>query len=90
MDSLEITRELNKIHGLHSSLDETNILTYIIFAATFETKLSPAQHEWIDNRIAFLKSQTDDSLVTCLSKLDSAVTSLSLLEKMETAGYQSL
>ena len=82
MDALEITRELNKINAIHHSLDENNILTYIIFAASFQARLSPEQHEWIDKRIQTLTEKTNTDLTASLDKLDQVVTSTPLLDKI--------
>jgi hypothetical protein len=82
MDEFEITAELNKIHAIHHSLDENNILTYIIFAASFESRLSPQQHEWIENRIVTLKLQTNNKLSSCFDKLDEALMVAPLLDKI--------
>lgn len=86
MDSIEITRELHKINALHGSLDETNILTYIIFAATFEPRLNPEQLAWIENKIMDLKNQSGRSLLEAVDGLDMEVTNMPLSAKFEDIG----
>lgn len=69
MDSIEITTELNKIGALHSSLDETNPMTYIIFQETFRSKLSELQHAWIDSKIEDLNHKINEKIERTKSRI---------------------
>ena len=83
MDSIEITTELHKIGNIHSSLNETNPQTYIIFQETFRHKLSMKQHEWLDTKINDLVNKEESKIQALSENIDLDIASLSLLEKMD-------
>jgi hypothetical protein len=83
MDSIEITTELHKIQNIHSSLNETNPQTYIIFQETFRHKLSMKQHEWLDTKINDLVNKEQTKVESLSEIIDLDIASLSLLEKMD-------
>jgi hypothetical protein len=66
MDETSIHEELLKINNIHSSLDATSIMTYIILRETHKHKFNDAQLEWIQQRIDSLHEKqrlaTEDSL----------------------------
>lgn len=86
MDSIQINTELNKIQQIHSSFDETNPLTYVIFQATFKDRLSPAQNEWLENKIQSLNRDIDAKISEFQSTIDVELAKAPLLEKMEVEG----
>lgn len=86
MDSVEITTELNKINRVHSSLDETNPITYIIFQETFRDKLNASQHEWIDFKVADLNHKLNETVHKQMSNIDMGVALASLSDKTEESG----
>lgn len=83
MDSIEITTELHKIGNIHSSLNETNPQTYIIFQETFRHKLSMKQHEWLDTKINELVNKEESKIQALSENIDLDIASLSLLEKID-------
>ena len=85
MDSIEITTELHKIGNIHSSLNETNPQTYIIFQETFRHKLSMKQHEWLDTKINELVNKEESKIQALSENIDLDIASLSLLEKMDNS-----
>lgn len=85
MDSIEITSELNKIQNIHSSLNETNPQTYIIFQETFRHKLSIKQHEWLDTKINDLVNKEESKIQSLSENINLDIASLPLLEKMDNS-----
>lgn len=87
MDSIEITTELNKINALHSSLNETNPMTYIIFLEAYRAKLTESQVEWLDNKIDKLTQKTSEMVDLSMSNIDIGVAMQPLLSKIDETGY---
>lgn len=87
MDSIQINTELSKIQNIHSSFDETNPITYVIFQATFQNRLSPAQNEWLENKIQSLNRDIDSKISEFQSQIDVELAKKSILEKSENTGY---
>ena len=86
MDSVEITTELNKINRVHSSLDETNPITYIIFQETFRDKLTAAQMQWLDFKITDLNHKLNETVHQQMSNIDIGLALSSLLDKTQEVG----
>jgi hypothetical protein len=86
MDSVEITTELNKINRVHSSLDETNPITYIIFQETFREKLNASQMDWLDFKIADLNHKLNETVHKQMSNIDMGLALASLSDKTEEFG----
>jgi hypothetical protein len=87
MDSIEITTELNKINALHSSLNETNPMTYIIFLESYRAKLTDLQIEWLDNKIDSLNRKTSELVELSMSNIDIGLAMQPLLSKTSDTGY---
>jgi hypothetical protein len=87
MDSIEITTELNKINSIHSSLNETNPMTYIIFLESYRAKLTDSQIEWLDNKIDKLTQKTSELVDLAMSNIDIGVAMQPLLSKTSDTGY---
>lgn len=66
MDETDIHEELMKINNIHSSLDASCIMTYIILRETHKSRFTDSQIEWINNKIDSLHEKqrraTEDSL----------------------------
>jgi len=88
MDSIEITTELNKINAIHSSLNETNPMTYIIFLESYRAKLTESQIEWLDTKIDKLTQKTNELVDLSMSNIDIGVAMQPLLSKICEMGYQ--
>ena len=86
MDSIEITTELNKVNAIHSSLDETNPITYIIFQETFREKLSEAQHAWLDMKIYELNHKATTKLEMVKSNIDVGLAMADIRDKFTDHG----
>ena len=86
MDSIEITTELNKVNAIHSSLDETNPITYIIFQETFREKLSEAQHAWLDIKIYELNHKATTKLEMVKSNIDVGLAMADIRDKFSDHG----
>ena len=86
MDSIEITTELNKVNAIHSSLDETNPITYIIFQETFREKLSEAQHAWLDIKIYELNHKATTKLEMVKSNIDVGLAMADIRDKFTDHG----
>ena len=87
MDSIEITTELNKVNAIHSSLDETNPITYIIFQETFREKLSEAQHAWLDMKIYELNHKATTKLEMVKSNIDVGLAMADIRDKFTDHGF---
>jgi hypothetical protein len=86
MDSIEITTELNKVNAIHSSLDETNPLTYIIFQETFREKLTEAQHAWLDMKIYELNHKATTKFEMVKSNIDVGLAMADIRTKFDDVG----
>jgi hypothetical protein len=86
MDSIEITTELNKINRIHSSLDECNPITYIIFQETFRDRLSPLQMDWLDAKITSLNQDIHDKVRHFQNNIDVGLAMRPISTKMEDVG----
>lgn len=86
MDSIEITTELNKINRIHSSLDETNPITYIIFQETFRENLSDAQHGWLDMKIYELNHKATTKFEMVKSNMDVGLAMADIRDKFSDQG----
>lgn len=89
MDSIEINSELKKINNIHHSLDETNVMTYLIFLENFRSKLSAAQIQWIDDKIDRLTDKTRVEYENSLVNIDVELAKQPLVEKTEEYGILS-
>jgi hypothetical protein len=87
MDSIEITTELNKINALHSSLNETNPMTYIIFLESYRAKLTDLQIEWLDNKIETLTQKTSEMVDLSMSNIDIGLALQPITSKTSDTGY---
>lgn len=86
MDSLTINAELQKIQNIHSSLDEHNPITFIIFLETFRQKLSPEQIRMIESRIENINNKFNNQLNDFLQTRDEELMKTPLLLKTEESG----
>jgi hypothetical protein len=86
MDSIEITTELNKINRVHSSLDETNPITYIIFQESFRDKLSESQHAWLDMKVYELNHKATTKLEMVKSNIDVGLAMADIRDKFSDHG----
>lgn len=87
MDSIEITTELNKINALHSSLNETNPMTYIIFLESYRAKLTESQIEWLDTKIETLTQKTSNLVDLAMSNIDIGLSMQPITSKTCETGY---
>lgn len=87
MDSIEITTELNKVNAIHSSLDETNPITYIIFQETFREKLTEAQHSWLDMKIYELNHKATTKLDMVKFNIDVGLAMADIRDKFSDEGF---
>jgi len=87
MDSISISNELSKINKIHHSLDETNPITYIIFQETYRDKLSEAQHEYLDYKIADLNHRLNEKFHKQMSNIDIGLAMSPIHDKYEPIGY---
>ena len=88
MNTEDININLEKIHALHSSLNETNPQTFIIFLETYRNSLNPAQIAWIDNRIDQLTERTSSTIALTMNNIDIAMAMTPLSEKSCDQGVQ--
>ena len=88
MNTEDININLEKIHAIHSSLNETNPQTFIIFLETYRNSLNPAQIAWIDNRIDQLTERTSSTIALTMNNLDIAMAMSPLFEKSCEQGMQ--
>jgi hypothetical protein len=86
MDSIEITTELNKVNRIHSSLDESNPITYIIFQETFRENLSESQHAWLDMKIYELNHKATTKLEMVKSNIDVGLAMADIRTKFDDVG----
>lgn len=87
MDSIEITTELNKINALHSSLNETNPMTYIIFLESYRAKLTDSQIDWLDAKIETLTQKTSELVDLSMSNIDIGLAMQPITSKTCDTGY---
>jgi hypothetical protein len=86
MDEIEINTELKKINALHSSLDESNVMTYIIFLESYRHRLNELQIAWLDNKIDALNEKTRLAFEKSMENIDVELATKPITEKMEEIG----
>jgi len=86
MDELMIHDELLKINNIHHSLNESNIMTYVILRETNKTKLSQSQILWINDRIDALHEKQRQSTEASLANIDVELAKTPLLSKTHDVG----
>lgn len=86
MDTIEINSELEKINKLHSSLDENNIMTFIIFLESNRHRLSNLQIDWVNDKIDRLTEKQRQQVESACSNINVEVARTPLLEKIEEVG----
>jgi hypothetical protein len=87
MDELTILDELLKVNNIHHSLNESNIMTYIILLETNKSKFSESQIKWINDRIASLNEKQKQSTEASLANIDVEVAKMPLSLKTSDSGY---
>lgn len=90
MDTIEINTELKKIQALHGSLDENNVMTYIIFLESYRHKLSDGQIQWLDEKIDRLNEKSRATFEQSLSNIDVELASRPITDKMEEGGLMRI
>ena len=86
MNSMTIHEELQKINGLHHSLNETNPMTYVILRETHKSKWTPSQLEWLDNQIDRLQESIRQNFEMSLEGVDVELAQASILSKSSDTG----
>jgi len=86
MDSFTITEELEKINALHHSLNEKNIMTYLILLETHRKRFTPSQIKWIEERMDILREKERQAFEKSLEHVDIELASKPILEKSSDTG----
>jgi hypothetical protein len=86
MDSFTITEELEKINALHHSLNEKNIMTYVILLETNRKRFTPSQIKWIEDRIDILREKERQAFEKSLEHVDIELASKPILDKSSNTG----
>jgi len=81
MDSFTITEELEKINALHHSLNEKNVMTYVILLETNRKRFTQSQIKWIEDRIDILREKERQAFEKSLEHVDIELASKPILEK---------
>lgn len=89
MDEIEINTELKKINALHSSLDESNVMTYIIFLESNRPRLNEAQIAWLDNKIDAINEKTRIAFEKSMEHIDVELATKPLADKSKEYGELS-
>ena len=87
MQELDIHDELLKINNIHHSLNETNIMTFVILKETNKSKFSEAQIQWIDDRIDALHEKQRQLTEASLANIDVELAKTPICEKTSDSGY---
>ena len=86
MDELDIHDELLKINNIHHSLNETNIMTFVILKETNKSKFSETQIQWINDRIDALHEKQRQLTEASLANIDVEVAKMPLHTKTSDVG----
>lgn len=86
MNAKQIKTELAKIHAIHNSLDENNILTFIIFLESYKTRLSAEQIIWVNDKIDMLEEENRQKMEESLQNIDVNLAKAPLTHKYEATG----
>lgn len=89
MDTLEINRELKKINAIHGSLDEENVITFIIFLESYRHRLNTAQIEWLDYKIDQMTEENRKKVEASVANLNVELAKAPLSEKHQETGTLS-
>ena len=87
MDEFDIQEELLKINSIHSSLNENNIMTFVILLETNRKRFNENQIIWIENRIDKLQKKEQIKINNSLEHLDIDVLTKPILQKSSEFGY---
>lgn len=87
MDEFDIQEELLKINAIHSSLNENNIMTFVILLETNRKRFNENQIIWIENRIDKLQKKEQIKINNSLEHLDIEVLTKPILQKSSEFGY---
>lgn len=90
MDTIEINTELKKINALHGSLDENNVMTYIIFLESYRHKLSVGQIQWLDDKIDRLNENCRAAFERSLEHIDVELAKRPIIDKMDEVGHMRI
>ena len=83
---MTINDELMKINNIHSSLNSTCIMTYIILRETHKSKFNEAQIQWINDRIDLLEEKNRQTTEDGLAHVDLELAKMPLLSKCTDYG----
>jgi hypothetical protein len=86
MDCFTITEELEKINALHNSLNEKNIMTYVILLETNRKRFTQSQIKWIEDRIDILRERERQLFEKSLDHVDIELASKPILDKSSDNG----
>ena len=89
MNAKQIKTELAKIHAIHNSLDENNILTFIIFLESYKNRLSAEQIIWVNDKIDMLEEENRQKVEDSLQNINVDLAKASLCEKHQETGTLS-
>ena len=82
MNEEDITEALEGIHSIHSSLNETNAMTFVIFLTQYKDKLCDEQINWVREKIDRLNKKASNDFRRNVDKMDMEISLLPLNEKI--------
>jgi hypothetical protein len=86
MDSFTITEELEKINALHHSLNENNVMTFVILLETNRKRFTQSQIKWIEDRMDILREKERQAFEKSLEHVDIELASKPILDKSSNTG----
>lgn len=86
MNTVEVNEELKKVNAIHSSLDETNPMTFVILLETNRTRFNQAQILWIEEMIRILVEKQKNRVEKTLEGIDVDLAKMPILEKSDSFG----
>ena len=82
MDEDDIKQKLEEINAIHSTFDENNPITFVIFLTENRADLNTEQIKWVENEIERLKRKQKKTQAKWLKAIDNEISRLPLEQKI--------
>jgi len=82
MDEDDIKQKLEEIGAIHSTFDENNPITFVIFLTENRADLNPEQIKWVEDEIERLKKKMKKTQSKWLKAIDNEISRLPLEQKI--------
>jgi len=82
MDEDDIKHKLEEIYAIHSTFDDQNPITFVIFLTENRDELNEEQIKWVESEIERLKRKQNKTQSKWLKAIDNEISRLPLDQKI--------